>query len=69
MSARIYTTTAGEAWDQIAQAVYGDTARMTDLLRENPTLRTVVLFSAGVQVVCPEVTVPVSSALPPWKRE
>lgn len=69
MSTRTYTTTAGEAWDQVALAVYGDTARMTELLAANPTLRTVVLFDAGVRVVCPELATPVSPTLPPWKLE
>lgn len=69
MSTRTYTTAAGEAWDQIALAVYGDTARMTELLAANPTLRTVVLFDAGVRVTCPAVSAPVAATLPPWKRE
>lgn len=69
MSARTYTTTAGEAWDQISLAVYGDTTHITELLAANPTLRTVVLFDAGVRVTCPAVSVPVAATLPPWKRE
>lgn len=63
----IYTTISGDTWDGIAYTVYGDERYMAELLAANPAQRLVTRFEAGVEIVCPDVQVAVSSSLPPWK--
>jgi phage tail protein X len=63
----IYTTVQGDSWDLIAYKVYGDSYQMDALLRANPEHRATLRFSAGVEIVCPDVEIAVSSTLPPWK--
>lgn len=65
---REYVTVQGDTWDLIAFRVYGSEKYMTTLIEANPEYRETVFFSAGVKLVVPEVTTPVSSSLPPWKR-
>lgn len=65
----IYTTVQGDKWDGISYKVYGDT-RFTDvLIAANPLHRKVYIFSAGINLVIPEVETKISAEnLPPWKR-
>lgn len=64
----IYPTVQGDTWDAIAFKVYGDSAYMVDLIRANPAHIGIAVFSAGVELVCPDVATPVAQTLPPWKR-
>ena len=66
---KIYTTIQGDEWDIIAKKVYGSEEYMTDLLKANQQYSSFVEFSAGVQIICPDVEKKtLTSILPPWKR-
>ncbi|EOI6870031.1 tail protein X [Yersinia enterocolitica] len=68
--ASIYTTTQGDAWDQISFKVYGDEFHTHYLIDANTAHRYVCLFSGGIELNIP-VAEPKSAAedrLPPWKR-
>jgi hypothetical protein len=71
-TARIYYSVQGDWWDLIAIRVYGakrgNEHLMFRLLEENYYLRDVVQFSAGIQVVVPEVNVTTDIPLVPWKK-
>lgn len=64
----IYTTNSGDMWDLIAYLVYGDERFMVDLLRANQQYRDIVIFDAGVEIVCPDIDVERATPLPPWKE-
>nr|DAF88685.1 MAG TPA: hypothetical protein [Myoviridae sp. ctCdG12]DAY38629.1 MAG TPA: hypothetical protein [Caudoviricetes sp.] len=38
------------------------------LMHANPDHLNTVIFSAGVTLLIPEVTTPIPSSLPPWRR-
>jgi phage tail protein X len=64
-----YTTKQGDSWDAIALSQVGDESAMNNLIEANPNHRETVLFSAGVVLVIPDVSVvTTSTTLPPWKR-
>lgn len=65
---REYITAQGDTWDLIALRVYGSERYMTVLIEANPEHQETVIFPAGVRLKVPEVTVPIPSTLPPWKR-
>ncbi|NLU09446.1 MAG: phage tail protein [Tepidanaerobacter acetatoxydans] len=64
----IYTTTQGDTWDIIALKVYGDEKYMSQLLKANPRYTDIIVFSAGVEIVCPDIEEDTMEHLPPWKR-
>jgi phage tail protein X len=57
MGGYYYTTKQGDMWDYIAWKVYGDETQVELLLNaeENRTIMEEYIFSAGVQVWCPEL--------------
>lgn len=66
---RKYTTMQGDTWDMIAVKVYpelGGEKLMSVLMGANSEYVETVIFSAGIELVIPEVNVPVSRGLPPW---
>lgn len=64
-----YTTVQGDMWDSIAHKLYGDANRMDALITANPELREIYIFSAGVELVVPDIETNInSSGLPPWKQ-
>jgi len=66
---RKYQTVSGDTWDMIAVKVYpevGGEKLMSVLLEANSEYVETVIFGAGVELVIPEVSVPVSKTLPPW---
>lgn len=66
---KTYTTIQGDMWDGIAHSQLGDAKYMDALMRENMKYRNVYIFSAGVQLVIPDVETTVTSdKLPPWKQ-
>jgi len=64
----IYTTTQGDTWDIIALKVYGDEKYMGNLLKANPQYIDIMYFSAGVEIICPDIKEEIVNNLPPWKR-
>lgn len=65
---KTYTTSQGDMWDLIAKRLYDDEAALNVLLQANPAYIDTVVFPAGVVLVVPEYTAPVTSILPPWRR-
>lgn len=64
-----YTTTQGDAWDLIAYQLWGDERLMLALIRANREYADVVIFSAGVVLVVPDLPETASAAsLPPWRK-
>lgn len=63
-----YTTKSGDMWDSIAYRQYGDRNYTGKLMQLNPKYHDYFIFPAGITLTLPEVTVTVSSLLPPWKQ-
>lgn len=63
----IYITNTGDMWDLIAYRVYGSERYMRELLIANSQYRDIVIFAAGVRIVCPDIDIASASPLPPWK--
>lgn len=66
-----YRTQSMDTWDVISKRVYGSELLMDKLIEANILLRKVVFFSAGVEIVCPDIDTQSSEFeqnLPPWKR-
>lgn len=62
-----YITIQGQAWDQIAKEVYGSEKYTDFLMRSNPKLLDIFLFSAGVILETPAL--PESKKdLPEWRN-
>lgn len=65
-----YITTQGDTWDIIAKRVYGRENLMHKIIQANYDLRKIVLFPAGVKVVCPVLDLTeYNDSLPIWKRQ
>lgn len=63
----IYTTIQGDMWDGISHKVYGTDKYSKELVKQNPTYANVVVFSSGVNLICPDITIS-SETLPPWRQ-
>lgn len=65
-----YITVAGDTWDTVALAVYGNTFYADVLMTapENWKILDYSVFPAGVEVFVPELTVPTDDDLPEWRR-
>lgn len=68
MATTTYTTKSGDTWDIIAYQLYGDEFAMTELQQANPNHLHVLVFGAGVALNVPEIDIPASESLPPWKQ-
>ncbi|HQE23749.1 MAG TPA: tail protein X [Syntrophomonadaceae bacterium] len=66
--ANTYTTQQGETWDLIALREMGNEKYMSQLIQANYVHRETVIFSAGIDLVIPQITTPIPTTLPPWKR-
>ena len=58
---RIYITTEGQAWDQIAKEVFGKEHLLSILMEANPEYLNYSLLPGGLKLRIPE--------LPPQKKE
>ena len=68
---RNYKTIQGDTWDLIAYKNYPDfkgELLMSVLMEYNPEFIDTVIFSAGQQLLLPDLELPVSDSLPPWLR-
>lgn len=66
---KTYTTIQGDMWDGIAHSQLGDVKYTDVLMNANTQYRKVYIFSAGIELVIPDVETTVSgSNLPPWKQ-
>lgn len=64
---RVYITVQGDMWDSIAYRFYGDDKKIGLLMRNNPDLLDIYVFSAGVPVYIPELPEEDDSDLPEWR--
>lgn len=64
----VYYTFSGDTWDIISFNVYGSEKYANRLIEENPRLSNISIFSAGIEVIIPDILVDTSEDLPPWKR-
>lgn len=72
MGGQYYITDAGDTWDYIAWKVYGDETYLGIIMEqpENATLLLTTIFSAGVQVWCPEVEEEeIDDDVPEWRDD
>ena len=64
-----YTTVQGDTFDMIARDQLGSEKRMDLLLKANPEYHGVVVFTAGVRLAIPDVTVSEQKGpVPPWQK-
>jgi phage tail protein X len=64
---RIYTTVSGDMWDSIAYKFYGDVKYIYLLLRNNPDLLDIFVFSSGTKVYIPELPEEDEEDVPEWR--
>ena len=74
MSGKGYRCSAGETFDQVALAVYGDEKYASELLCANPRLSTMPVFTGGEMLALPVIEIPEDAGTPgtmaataPWK--
>lgn len=64
-----YSTIQGETWDIVSKKVYGTEFRADVLLKANPDVADIIVFSSGILLLVPEIDdVEQFDSLPPWKR-
>ncbi|GEN83632.1 membrane protein [Sporosarcina luteola] len=64
-----YATVQGDTWDILSKKVYGSEFHTDMLMKANPDVVDVIMFSSGVLLLVPEIdTVEQFDSLPPWKR-
>lgn len=64
----IYKTVLGDTWDLIAFKVYGDEKYMPYLMKANPEYLDIIYFNSNINLICPDIEIPLDESLPPWKR-
>lgn len=64
----MYTTHQNECWDESARNIYGSEKYVGFLMQHNMPLLDTVVFSAGVQLVTPELPKE-QTDLPAWRRQ
>ena len=66
---KTYTTVQGDMWDGIAYKQLGDARYADAIMQANMQYHKTFVFSAGVELVIPEVAQETTlSDLPPWKQ-
>lgn len=75
LSEQVYKCAAGETFDSVALAVYGDEKYAAELLNANPTLCHIPVFAGGELLDLPVVEIPAQEsendympATAPWKE-
>ena len=63
----MYTTRAGQQWDEIALDVYGDEEHADILMQANPQAIGTYQFPAGILLNTPELEEEQTTELPPWR--
>ena len=67
MTANIYITLQGDAWDAIAYRLWGEECLFMALVEANPEHLDVIVFEAGVRLVIPPRPERlITTELPPW---
>lgn len=65
---KTYTTVQGDQWDLVAYKVYGSEKYMSTLLEANRQYKDISVFSAGVDLTCPDIDVAAEAFRAPWRR-
>lgn len=68
--AKTYTTKLGDTWDVVSYECYGREVFVADLVRANYEHRNIAVFSGGVKLTVPPISVTRrdDTNLPPWRR-
>ncbi len=61
----IYTTIQGDMWDGISYKVYGKD-NVVELVQANPIYSNIVIFSDGIDLICPDISSKSENTLP-WR--
>lgn len=67
-----YTTVLGDTWDIIAKKVYNDEKYVDVLMRNNPPKLDICIFSAGVELSAPALSLVESEGedtYPDWRSD
>jgi len=66
----MYKTVQGDTWDIISKKVYGNEKYTQNLIEANFTKSLVetVVFTAGIELITPEINVSSETETPPWRR-
>ena len=64
-----YTTIQGDTWDGIAYRLYEDEGYMKELLEANPDHVDILVFPAGVTLLCPDLEYEVDNGAPFWRED
>lgn len=69
--AKNYTTIQGDTWDIVSFKNYGSEKYVDLLIEKNYLHRQTVFFSAGAQLVIPDIETETQDSrnLPPWRRQ
>ena len=67
--AATYTTVQGDCWDLLAYRFYGDEKYMRYLIEANWPLIDVLVFSAGTEIVIPDLPEDVDEDAPFWRQD
>ena len=62
-----YTTIQGDTWDSIAFKIYGDEYKVQLLMEANREYMDIFVFSGGLELKCPELTLVQIVGLPEWR--
>lgn len=62
-----YTTIQGDTWDSIAFKIYGDEYKVQLLMEANREYMDIFVFSGGLELKCPELTLVQIIGLPEWR--
>ena len=62
-----YITQSGDSWDLIAFKIWNDKKFTQDLINANRDYVTTFIFSAGVELIIPDIAIENKIKTPPWK--
>ena len=63
----MYQTTAGDTWDKISYKVYGEEKFASELMKANGDKLDEFIFSAGEEIILPNISRETKSKTPPWR--
>lgn len=64
---KTYTTIQGDMWDSISYKVYGTEKHVGLLMKSNPRLLNIFIFSAGTTLSIPDVDIGEEADKPVWR--
>ena len=62
-----YLTNSGDTFDLVAYKIFGSSRYLPELISANRELIATFVFSAGVEIVVPEISAESKIKTPPWK--